>query len=212
MAAITDLLQEVAQKARRCPNPTLIKAYRDAARRFCVQSRWLRRELEILTEQGENQYDLVPDTGDSMLEIIGVRVITIINPAGNNYRIDPSDPMGWNPAMPPGAPQTWCYVPESEVGIFPTADSGGYTLVCTVECQPMVSVVELPDDLLRKWDQALSAGALAYLLNIHDQPWTNAREARENAILFQAAINSARADQQRAYNTGTSMARIRRLF
>jgi hypothetical protein len=211
MAEIADLLQEVAQKARKCPTPTLVHAYRQAARKFCNQSKWLRRELEIATVAAEPQYDLVPDTGDAMLEVIGVRVLTVINPATENYRANPSDPMGWNPAMPPGAPQTWCYVPESEIAVFPTPDNV-YTLVCTVECQPLVDAVELPDDLLRKWDQALSAGALAYLLNIHGQPWYDPRMARENAIAFQAEISNAKANVARAYNTGTVMARIRRLF
>lgn len=212
MAAIADLLQEVSQKVRRCPNPTLVKAYRDAARRFCNQSKWLRRELEIGIVSGEPQYDLVPDTGDAMLEIIGVRVATIEDvPGTNTYRIDPSDPMGWNPGMAPGAPMTWCYVPESEIAVFPTPNLS-CTLICTVECQPLIDAVELPDDLLRKWDQALSAGAMAYLFNIGKQPWTDPRQARENQILFQAEINNAKANVARAYNTGTVMARIRRLF
>ena len=35
---------------------------------------------------------------------------------------------------------------------------------------------------------------------------------RANRITFQAAINNAKGDEQRAYNMGTSMARIPRLF
>lgn len=212
MAEIVDLLQNVAQKVRRCPEPTLVHAYREAARKFCLESRWLRRELTVVTAADEPQYDLV-ETGqdDPLLEIINVRVITIAGADGNTRRINPSDPMGWDPGTDPGMPLTWCYVPEQEIQLFPTPD-GVYTLTVTVEVQPLIDVEALPDDLLRKWDRNLSDGALAYLYDIAGQPWSNQRLADKSATKFQAAINNAKADQQRAYNTGTSMARIRRLF
>lgn len=211
MAAIADLLQNVAQKVRRAPEPTLVHAYREAARKFCAESLWLRRELVIATENAVSQYDLVTDTGDAMLEIIGVRVITVAPPSGSAYRMDPSDPMGWNPAVDNGPPQTWCYIPESEIKVYPTSN-GVYTLTCTVECQPLIDTEDLPDDLLRKWDRALSCGALGYLYDINGQPWYNPLLARAEAVKFQAAIANAKGNQQRGYNTGTSMARIRRLF
>jgi hypothetical protein len=212
MAEIVDLLQNVAQKIRRAPEPTLVHAYREAARKFCVESHWLRRETPVLTEADVPQYDLV-ETGmdDPLLEIIGVRVITIAGTGMASRRINPSDPMGWDPSTEPGAPVTWCYIPEQLVNLFPTPDAV-YTLTVTLEVQPLVDAESLPDDLLRKWDRALSQGALAYLYDLHGQPWYNPQLARKNELLFQAAINNAKADVQRAYNTGTVMARIRRLF
>jgi hypothetical protein len=212
MAEIVTLLQNVAQVVRRAPEPTLVHAYLRAARKFCLESRWLRRELAVTTIAGDSLYDLVQSgQDDPLLEIINVRVITITNLAGERQRIDPSDPVTWNPAVDDGQPQTWAYVPESQVALYPTPEAV-YTLTVTAQCQPLRDAEELPDDLLRKWDRALDDGALAYLLGLGGQAWTNPAGARQHAIAFQAAINNARADEQRGYNTGTVMARIRRLF
>lgn len=214
MAAIVDLLQNVAQKIRRAPEPTLVHAYRESARKFCLESRWLRRQLDtVYTIANDAQYDLVQSgANDPLLEIIGLRVVTVNATATSSaYRINPSDPMGWNPAAQPGQPESWCYVPESQIALFPTPDAE-YGLTITAEVQPQVDAEELPDDLLRKWDRALSSGALAYLYDIPGQAWTNPGLARIEAVKLQAAINNAKADQQRAYNTGTVMARIPRRF
>jgi hypothetical protein len=212
MAEIVTLLQNVAQIVRRAPEPTLVHAYLRAARKFCLESRWLRRELTLTTISGDNLYDLVQSgLDDPLLEIVNIRVITITDTDGSRRRIDPSDPVTWNPSISPGAPQTWAYVPESQVALYPTPN-GAFTLTITAQCQPLLGVEELPDDLLRKWDRALDDGALAYLLELPNQPWTSPALARQHAIAFQAAINNARADEQRGYNTGTVMARIRRLF
>lgn len=213
MAEIVTLLQRVAQQVRRCPEPTLIQAYRDAARQFCLESRWLRRTLDpISTDANVDRYDLVPGTADPMLEVISVR--TIVATGGDplsSWRLGPSDPTAWNPSVQAGAPQTYAYVPESQIDVFPVPD-GSYTLTATVCCQPLFDAVELPDDLLRKWDRQLAAGALAYLYEIPGQAWSNPQMGRVNRITFQAAINNAKGDEQRAYNMGTSMARIPRLF
>ena len=69
--------------------------------------------------------------------------------------------------------------------------------------QPKAGVVEIPDDLLVKWDQVLQAGALAYLLSIPGQPWSDANMAMLKQREFQAGINNARADEQRQYQAGT---------
>lgn len=211
MATIVSGMQRVAQKIRRCPEPTLVKAIRDAAREFCRHTQWLRRELEIATEADVAQYDLITDTADAMLEIIGVRVVTIESASTRKRWINPSDPMSWNPGAEPGAPSTWTYVPESQVALWPTPDDV-YTLTCTVICQPLDDTEELPDDLLRKWDQTLSAGALAYLLSLPKEDWSNPNEGLVQRRMFLAGINDARNDVSRGYNTGTVMVRIPRLF
>lgn len=214
MAEIVTLLQRVAQVVRRAPEPTLIQAYRDAARAFCGQSRWLRRSAEaIVTSKGEQQYDLLLSSADAGLEIINVRaMIGVATQPSSSWQMYPSDPTTWNPNnQGEGAPRWWAYVPEGEVSVWPVPDQA-YTLTSTVQCQPTLDTEELPDDLLRKWDQALADGAMAYLLDIAGQPWSNPREAAKRALRFQAAINNAKADEQRSYNTGTSLARIPRLF
>ncbi len=215
MAEIVTLLQRVAQQVRRCPEPTLIQAYRDAARQFCLESRWLRRTIEpVLTEANVAEYDLIPGSVNAGLEVVSVRTVTCNNLGGtpqSQWRIYPSDPTLWDPSLQPGAPQWFAYVPESALQCYPTPNAE-YTLTVLACLQPVLDAVEIPDDLVRKWDRQLAAGALAYLYEIPGQAWSNPQMGRANRITFQAAINNAKADEQRAYNMGTSMARIPRLF
>jgi hypothetical protein len=215
MALIVDLLQETAQKIRRAPEPTLVTAYREAARKLCLESRWLRRNAEpILTEADDNQYLLTLSSVDAGLEIISVRTIIADNQQGtpqSSWRMGPSDPTTWNPSVQPGAPWTYAYVPEAEVALFPTPD-GEYELATVVCVQPTIDAEEIPDDLVRKHNRAMTIGALAYLYGIPGQAWSDAQSALVNARAFQAAINNATADVQRGYQMGTVMARIPRVF
>lgn len=217
MAEIVTLLPRVAQVVRRCPEPMLVQAYRDAARKFCVESRWLRRELAFDSVAGTDEYDIGVGTGDedNLLEIIGIRAMTGATSVApvQQWRLSPTDPTTWNPqvASTDGRPYTYTYMPESSVVFFPVPDAA-YAFTVTLQVQPRTDVEELPDDLLRKWDRSLADGALAYLLGVPGQAWSNPNAAVLYARNFQAAINNAKADEQRSYNTGTSMARIRNLF
>jgi len=53
------------------------------------------------------------------------------------------------------------------------------------------------------------AGALGYLLDLPRQPWTDHSQALKRQKEFQSAINNAKADEQRGYNTGSVRARPR---
>lgn len=212
MPAIIDQMQRIAQIARRCPEPTLVLAYRDAVRKFCNESRWLRRQSVTATVDGELQYALPLDTGETGLEIIGVRVLACqADVPQQSWTLAPSDPTTWNQNLQPARPTIYAYVPEAQVALNPIPD-GAYSLTATVQVQPTDDADEIPDDLMRKWHLAFADGTLAYLLSIPGQAWSNPQGGAYYTRRFQAAINNARADEQRSYNTGTVMARIRRMF
>jgi len=220
MAEILSLMQEVQQVVRRCPEPTLVAAYVRAARQFCRETRWLRRNLEITTEQGVDQYDLALTSGDdAQLEVIGVRaaICQSLSTPEKTWPMNPGDPTMWNPAIQQGYPIEFAYIPEGTVSVWNVPDEP-YLMTYTVVCQPKLEysgypMSYLPDDLVRKWDRVFSAGALQYLLTLPAQPWSNpVLAAQMYAPQFRAGINDARNDEQRAYNGGTAMTRIRRLF
>jgi hypothetical protein len=215
MAEIVTLLQNVAQVVRRAPEPTLVHAYLRAARKFCLESRWLRRTVVIGIDAGADSLALAfDDTGDTaLLEIIGVRKIDAYTAAAveTTWPLTPAAPTDWRPNQGAAQPRRYAYQPEGDI-VLPSITDAAYELRIVLQAQPQLGVEELPDDLLRRWDRALDDGALAYLLGLGGQAWTNPVAARQHAIAFQAAINNARADEQRSYNTGTVMARMRRLF
>jgi hypothetical protein len=208
MPLIRDLLSEVAQVTRRCPTATMIQAYRTASRDFCAQTRWLRQDLAVTTEADLARYSLVAQSGPS-LEPIGVRLINADDPANNsNWWVRPLDATLFDPALGPAAPTRYAYDPEGSILLYQTPDKA-YDLVVTTQMQPTRDAVELPEALLRKWETMIQCGALAYLLDLPGEPWSNPARARLEGLKFQAGINNAKADEQRGYNTGTVRVRPR---
>ncbi len=207
---VFDQLQDVAQVVRRCPNPTLVAAYVRAARKFCTETRWLRREVVGVTVAGTRQYSL---GSDDDLDIVGIRAMTGASSTPNqSWPLTPADPTGWNSNAQPGMPRQYCYVPEGQFAVHVPPDAA-YTLTVTVEVAPKKGTTVLPEELLVKWDRGIADGATEYLLNLPQQPWSNpALAAQKYGRQMQAAINNARGEVQRAFNTGTSMARIPRRF
>jgi hypothetical protein len=206
-APIIDLIADIAQITRKAPNATIIRAYNRAAREFCHQSRWLRSTLAAQTVEGSALYSLGTDPD---LEVIGVKAVSCAPLLGNTQPrpLRVSVPTGWPAGQPPGQPVRYAYVPESQIAFNPTPDAT-YDVVITLVLQPTLMCNSVPSEMLARWDQKLQAGALAYLYEIPDQPWTNLQMSQIKMREFQAGISNARADEQREYNVGTFIAKKR---
>lgn len=213
MAEIVTLLQNVAQKIRRCPEPTLVHAYREAARQFCVESRWLRRTVLLGVAEADESVDITLASADADLTVVGVRAIRAYSPASpqSDWAVPPSDPTVWRLNQPAARPTCYAYEPEAIINL-PAPSDAAYTFRVIAQCQPSDTTESLPDDLLAKWVRQIDRGALAYLYDIPGQQWSNPQLAALESRRFQAAINNAKADEQRNNNTGTVMARIPRRF
>lgn len=206
---VTQALPKIAQIARGCPTPTLIKAYVDAARDFCGQTRWLRDTLApISTTANTAGYTLTPT--DATTEIIGVRQVLASDSNNGSWRLGRLDETQWPLNAGPNPPRVYAYVPESSIDLYYTPD-GVYTLTVTAQVQPVGNATAVPDELDRKWGRVIQAGTLAYLLDVPGQQWTNLARAQLYRREFQAGVNNAKADEQRGYNTGSVRVK-RRLF
>lgn len=205
--AVLDVIADVAQIVRRAPNTTLIGAYVRAARKFCRESRWFRSTLIGQTVADTQLYSLGTDPA---LEVLGLRAVSAAGLSGNvqSWPLNVQDPTSWNPNVQTRRPQAYAYVPEGQIALYPTPDQA-YSLTMTLVLQPRSGATEVPEELLVKWDQALQDGALAYLFGIPGQPWSDPVRAQLHQRAFQAAINNAKADEQRAYNQGSVAARRR---
>jgi hypothetical protein len=206
MMEITQALQRIAQIARRCPTPTLKKAYVDAARDFCGQSRWLRTDITVSVVANDFDYTLTP--ADTDTEVIGVRKVVGTTSAGKEWRLNPLDKDQWPLNVRPDQPRFYAYVPEGQIDLQATPDAS-YTLTVTAQVQLVLGATTVPDVLDSKWGRALADGTLGYLMDIPEQPWTDHGQAMVRRKAFQAAINNAKADEQRGYNQGSVMVRQR---
>jgi hypothetical protein len=204
---VRDALPRIAQIVRGCPTPTLVKAYVDAARDFCGQTRWLRDELATFsTTSGDASYTLTPT--DAQTTIIGVRLVWATDANGNKWPLGTQDELEWSRNAGPNPPRVYAYVPESEIVLYYTPDAA-YSIDVTAQIQPTEDATEVPDILDQKWGRVIASGALAYLLDLPGQKWTNHGMAEKEDRKFKAGINNAKADEQRGYNTGARRAKRR---
>lgn len=205
--ALIDIIPDIAQICRKAPNATLIRALNRSAREFCKQTRWMRLALVGTTEIGTQLYSMGSDPD---LEVIGLKAVSSAARTGNTRprALQVSTPTGWLPGQPNDAPMRYAYVPEGQMALNPTPDKV-YDLLLTIVVQPTLAANSIPGQLLTRWDRVIKAGALAYLLEVPGQPWTDPVQAVAKMREFQSGINNARADEQRDYQAGTFIARRR---
>lgn len=207
--AVLDVIADVAQICRKAPNGTLIRAYMRAANEFCRQSRWYRSALAGQTEAGTQVYNL---GSDPHVQVVGVHAATAARLTGNTKSWPLgicNDTGGWNPNGTRTQPRQFAYVPEGQIAFGPNLPDAVYNIAMTLVLTPRRRAVVVPEEILVKWEGALQAGALQYLLALPNMPWTDLAESKRQGMTFQAGISNARADEQRGYNAGTVFMRRR---
>ncbi len=207
---ITELLPDVAQICRKAPQGTLIRAYARAAHEFCKQTRWYRSSLPGQILAGQQQYSL---GYDALVQVVGLAAVTCTPTTGGNLKPYPlsvcNDTGAWNPSGSATQPQQYAYVPEGQVVFGPNAPNAVYNTLLTLVLAPRMRVSSVPEEILPKWELALQAGALEYLLALPKMPWTDLAESKRQGQVFRSGISNARADEQRGYNAGTVFMRRR---
>ena len=208
--ALDDQLTNIAQIVRKAPKITLRRAYTRALREWCQQTQWLRITIPGSTTADVETYGLGTDPG---LDIIAIRAISLTQVIGTKpqtYGLRPSDSTQWNPNAIRDVPRQYCYVPEGSFALYPTPDAV-YTLSISVIVTPKetAAAAQIPGDPLIKYSNDIEAGALAYLLALPGQPWTDAAAAARYMRDFASAIANGKAEAQRAYNTGSMRVRPR---
>lgn len=206
---VKDQLVNIAQIVRRCPEITLRRAFGRAYRDWAQQTQYLRVAIPGQTTADVAQYDL---GSDPYVEIVAVlAVMGSFTPAGGTiqyWTLSASDSGGWNPNVQPDTPISYCYVPQAQIAVFPTPDQV-YGLTVTAIVQPKEDAAQVPEAGLTKYRAGIEAGALAYLLEIPGQAWSNPQGALIHRARYQSSINNGKAEVQRAFNTGSVRTRPR---
>jgi hypothetical protein len=203
-----DQLVSIAQIVRRCPTITLRRAFTRAYRDWAGQTQYLRVAITGATVGGQALYSLGSDPYVEITAILAIQGSFLNGSSTQYWPMAPSDSSMWNPAVNNDQPLRYCYVPQAQFALNPTPDAV-YDLTVTAIVQPKENAAQVPETGLTKYRSGIEAGALGYLLSLPGQVWTNPVEAERNRRAFQASINNARADVQRAFNTGSVRTRRR---
>lgn len=212
LVQVNDQLANIAQIVRRCPTVTLRRAFVSAYRTFCDATKFVTVNATGATEAGTAQYAL---GSDPYLEIIGLRAVQLSQTVGGRaqaWPAVPSDPSTWDPNMPDGRPTLYAYVPHGQFVLHATPDAV-YDVSYTAIVQPKTENVSwVPSEGLSQFSNAIEAGALAYLLRIPGEPWTDPNMAERHDRDFRVGISNAKAQAQRNHNMGSQRLRPRPFF
>lgn len=201
-------LVSIAQIVRRCPTITLVRAFTRAYRDWAGQTQYLRDTVTGATVADQALYDLGSDPYVDITAIYAMQGSMLNGGQTQYWPLAASDPSLWNPAVSPGQPIRYTYVPQAQFALNPTPDAV-YDLTVTIVVQPKEGAAQVPEAGLIKYRTGIEGGALAYLLSLPGQAWTNPVGAAQQQRVFQSSVNNARAEVQRGFNTGSVRVRPR---
>lgn len=204
LVPIDDQLTNIAQMIRKCPKPTLRRAYGRAMREWCQQTQWLRTTIAGVTKAQTKVYSMGSDPN---LDIMGIRAMSAVQ-GTTTFGLIPSDSSQWNLNLTPGFPRRYCYLPEGGFALDATPNAV-YALTISIIIAPKETAIDIPVAPLVKWSNEIESGALAYLFGIPGQPWTNPAMVEPNLRDFQAGVANGKAEVQRSFNTGSQRSRPR---
>jgi hypothetical protein len=168
-----------------CSEPLAQQALLDAAIAFCEESQVIRARLDSFpTVNAQVGYTLVAPLGQQVARVLEVRV------DGRPIPMVMAEDVGMiSDAV--GRPMA-CYTDATdstfELRLFPVPD-GVYQVQVTAALRPTRDATEVEDDLFNLWSDALVSGALARLMAVPAQPFSNPALAGGYSV---AALSAAR--------------------
>jgi hypothetical protein len=203
-----DQLANLAQICQKAPTISLRRAYVNAMRDWCQQSRWLRETVVGATAADVRLYSLGSDPYLDIVGVVAMQGSQSVTTGTQYWSIVQSDPTLWNPNSSSSQPMRYAYIPEGQFAVDPLPRRA-CDLAVTVVAQPREGAVRIPEAPIAKYGSVFEAGALAYLLNIPGQKWSSPVLAQAYAREFRSGIANAKAEVQRGFNGGSLRARTR---
>jgi len=141
---------------------------------------------------GQAEYLVVPPANEEAFAIKHAQLTQIL-PQGSTVALKFAYPTFLNPNInQQQQPISIVFVPYMKVVLAPGSPDKEYPVVLELVTQPLVGSAYIPDELGRKYDQALGYGALAWLLMQPANPWTDPQSAQMYQQLFNQQIIKAR--------------------
>lgn len=200
---LSSLFPDLVLMVPGCPEPTMERALREAARQFC-------RDTYVVTEYtdptdtvaGEQVIEL---TGllDSSLEVVAV-LETVVDGA-----VVPPVPQALMrnasrayAAAAPGAPRATYGLSERELLLWPTPDAV-YTVQFLVATAPTAAATRIADDLGGRWKYALIGKAASILAIQPNQAYSSSGVATHGELQYRSEVGKARVELNRSFGRGT---------
>lgn len=207
MAKLSVLLERVHDEYPAVPEALALRALADATKEFCSRTHYWQDVLpSINVRPGITTYELSLDSGVQLAQLLEVRL--------DGSRIDPVALESYRlRAMPVLAGMPVGYVqwqPGAIELINPPTDAQVLTVVAALTLRLGADAVNLPDDLVDEYGEALAAGAKSRLVRQAGQPWFMPDLAPMYAGQFYSAINTAKRRVMTALGQAQMQVELRR--
>ncbi len=206
--AYTQWLPAVQIHVPECPTPMITEAVRSTCIRFCGESRYLREELDPFnTVATDEEYEIAAPADCAIAEILSLRVDgTQLKPttvdALENEVVD------WQDLT--GRPTRYFQRSRAVIVMNPVPDAA-YVSRAVVAIKPSQSSGGVDERVFEEWKDAIASGALAYLMAMPGQAWSNPELAGYHGGLFSSAVSRARNQADAGYSL-TRPSRVRARF
>lgn len=187
----------------KCPIPAVIDAVRKATMRFCKDAQvWTLDSSATDMISKQPVYSCAVD--DDNIKVCQVLKVWV---DGND--ITPSSKAEWDSLIKSEArkPLKYRVTIPNLVNLWPTpTETIPGAIVIRVVLQPSRTSTNAPEFLLDEHEEAIAAGAKAFLMLTPDKPWSNPQLASVQWNIFKSKINNARFDEAK----GGTVAPLRR--
>ena len=177
MVELADFLPYILPHAQSAPHPAIYQNLRSAAIEFCRSTRSWRHAAV---------FPVLDDTNIVVPLPIGANLFEVDKAWLGTRQLDPLPYADVDLDREPGLAQFLSCVTGNEFVLSPP-ESGDLRM--TMFLEPARDVEELPDYLYHDHAETLAHGALAKLLILPNQPYTNPAMAGNFAALYQMAVD-----------------------
>ena len=198
--AVTSLYYDTASRVKGAPIAVVQDAYMRACRDFCRLTEWLKRNItDTALTINQPTYNF---GADPALEVIGVHAAMIQQQNLTWVGLRPMDQAQADPNMKSDLPNWYSYLPEGMIVYYP-APNLAYLARVELIVQTALAAVQVPNDLVNRFNLYLEAGALWHLYLMDKEPWFNPILAKQAEDRFNEGVANARSMKDRGNQRGS---------
>lgn len=207
---LSDLYNRVAIVAPGLNENSAIDELRYALLDFCMETHCSQDTIETSVSAGEAAilYDSPNPSHLFVCRVLGVGLPT------GNLPIKTLDEMrevdNWRAAE--GYPRMCTPEAPGELSTYPTTQEAITPIYVRLALAPTQTATKIDEDVLNRYGNAIADGALARILGMSGQTWSNPNEAMRRQRMFDIARSRARAESAKNQAHATIRHSIRRQF
>jgi hypothetical protein len=191
-----------------CPDPQIEHELLRASQEFFARSRaWQVIQAPVAISANQTSLDIAPsDAGQELIRVEGAWLDGTRLKVYGVGDMDHAFTDDWQTHI--GSTSTLVQITPGTVLLYPIPVAASATgLKLRLSVKPSESATGIPDDQFVKYRDPLAAGARARLMLQSGKKWSNPNLGSLNAVVFDAAVNSASIAAARSFSTGRIAAR-----